>query len=252
MVKMLSIGSGSGGNCFYLEIHGKRILIDLGLSAKMISAGLRKAGTSLEVLDAVLITHTHIDHIRGLPVCSKKIDCPLYMSEISCAKLFAYSPRVLPPGRPLEITDNLKVTTFETSHDCPGSIGFRIDYAGGSFGYATDLGCVTDQIREKLKGVESLVLEANHDVEMLRNGPYPYVLKRRILSESGHLSNDACADAAAFFARNGTNKIFLAHLSRENNTPAIAYDTVTRALAGLHAEVNTLPPDCDLERMLST
>jgi phosphoribosyl 1,2-cyclic phosphodiesterase len=173
------------------------------------------------------------------------------MSEISCAKLFAYSPTVLPPGRPLEITDGIRTTAFETSHDCPGSIGFRIDYPGGSFGYATDLGCVTDQIREKLTGVDSLVLEANHDVEMLRNGPYPYVLKRRILSENGHLSNEACAEAAAFFAGNGTEKIFLAHLSRENNVPVIAAETVNKALGGLPVKVRTLPPECDEEEILS-
>ena len=251
MVRMLSIGSGSGGNCFYLEIQGKRIMIDLGLSARTISTGLRSMGTRLEELDAVLITHTHADHIRGLPVCSKKITCPLFMSEISGAKLFPYSPRILPPERPVEITDGIRVTAFDTLHDCPGSIGFRIDYPGGSFGYATDLGCVTERIREILKGVNSLVLEANHDVEMLRNGPYPYVLKRRVLSESGHLSNDACAEAAAFFAGNGTERIFLAHLSRENNTPGIAAETVNRALGDLRVELRTLPPDCDGEQEFS-
>ena len=251
MVRMLSIGSGSSGNCFYLEIQGKRILIDLGLSARAISAGLRKAGTGLEELDAVLITHTHVDHIRGLSVCSRRIGCPLFMSEISCAKLFAYSPKALPTGRALEITDGIQATAFETSHDCPGSIGFRIDFPGGSFGYATDLGCVTEQILEKLTGVDSLVLEANHDVDMLRNGPYPYVLKRRILSDSGHLSNDACAEAAAFFAENGTEKIFLAQLSRENNLPAIAAKTVNRALGDLPVRVRTLPPGCDEEVILS-
>ncbi|MBO6014438.1 MAG: MBL fold metallo-hydrolase [Oscillospiraceae bacterium] len=251
MIRGLSIGSGSGGNCFYLEINGKRILIDLGLSARTVSAGLRRAGTALEELDAVLITHTHTDHIKGLPVCSKKLTCPLFMSEVSGAKLFSYSPRILPPGRAVEITADIRVTAFETSHDCPGSIGFRIDSPGGSFGYATDLGCMTEEIRETLLGVDSLVLEANHDVEMLRNGPYPYALKRRILSENGHLSNDACAEAAAFFAGNGTERIFLAHLSRENNTPVIAAETVGKALAGLPVELEVLPPGCDGERLLS-
>lgn len=245
MVRALSIGSGSSGNSFYLELNGKKLLIDMGLSARAITAGLRSAGTGLEELDAVLITHTHSDHISALPVCSKKLRCPVYSSELSRSKLFRYDPRVLPPERPVEIAGGVTVTAFETSHDCPGSMGFRIDHPEGSFGYATDLGCVTDRIRQILRGVDTLVLEANHDVQMLRDGPYPYVLKRRILSDGGHLSNDACAEAARWFALQGTRNLFFAHLSRENNSPDRVLETLGEALRETGAVFRILPPVCD-------
>ena len=248
MIKIMSVGSGSSGNCFYLEINGKKLLIDAGLSARTIRNALKTAGTDLDGIDAVLITHTHSDHIKGIEVCSRYIRCPMYMSELSCAGLFRYSPVPLPIERPFEIADGIKVTAFETSHDCPGSIGFRFDFETGSFGYATDLGCVTDRIKNILTGCESIVIESNHDTVMLRNGPYPYVLKRRILSANGHLSNEDCAEAAAYFAHNGTKNIFLAHLSRENNDPQIARDTVAKKLSGCDVNLRVLPvgADCSL------
>ncbi|MBR0352689.1 MAG: MBL fold metallo-hydrolase [Oscillospiraceae bacterium] len=245
MIRLLSVGSGSSGNCFYLEINGKKLLIDLGLPAKTIRNALKTVGCEFGDIDAVLITHTHSDHIRGLAVSRKHLSCPIYSSEISCAALFPFGPVPIPIGRPFEVADGINVTAFETSHDCPGSIGFRFDYEGGAFGYATDLGCMTERIRETLKGCECIVLESNHDTDMLRSGPYPYVLKRRILSDSGHLSNESCAEAAAFFARNGTENLFLAHLSRENNDPETALRTAEEALKSLPVSVRVLSPGCD-------
>ncbi len=245
MIRLLSVGSGSSGNCFYLEINGKKLLIDLGLPAKTIRNALKTVDCEFGDIDAVLITHTHSDHIRGLEVSRKYLRCPLYASELSCAGLFPFAPVPIPVGRAFELMDGINVTAFETSHDCPGSIGFRFDYEGGAFGYATDLGCMTERIRETLKGCESIVLESNHDTDMLRSGPYPYVLKRRILSDSGHLSNECCAEAAEYFARSGTRNIFLAHLSRENNDPETALRTAEEALNGLPVSVRVLPPGCD-------
>ena len=244
MVRVLSVGSGSSGNCFYLEINGKKLMIDVGLPCRTIRAALHSVGTDLGDLDAVLISHTHSDHIRGLDVCRKYITCPVYTSELSRNRLFCFDPVPLPGDRPYELCEGITVSTFETSHDCPGSIGFRFDYDGESFGYATDLGCVTPHIREMLTGCKSIVLESNHDMEMLKNGPYPFVLKRRILSENGHLSNEDCAEAAAFFARNGTRCIFLAHLSKENNDPQVAKYTVERKLEGCDVCLSVLPDNC--------
>lgn len=244
MIRVLSVGSGSSGNCFYLEINGKRLLIDLGLPARTIRNALKTVDCGFGDIDAVLITHTHSDHIRGLAVSRKYLNCPIYASELSCAGMFAFGPVPIPVGRPFEVTDGITVTAFETSHDCPGSIGFRFDYEGGSFGYATDLGCVTGRIREMLTGCRSIVLESNHDTEMLKKGPYPFILKRRILSENGHLSNESCAEAAEYFARNGTENIFLAHLSRENNDPETALKTVGDALKYHAVTVRVLPTDC--------
>ena len=204
MLIIKPIASGSSGNCMYVEINGFRLLIDAGIPAKHIGAGLAEAGVTPAELDAVIITHTHSDHVGGLAVLEKKICCPVYLSELSCAKLYSPEKRVLVPGRREEIGGGVFVTAFETSHDCPGSLGFRLDSGGVSLGYATDLGFVPEEMRELFKGAGHIVIESNHDEEMLKNGPYPFKLKRRILSDAGHLSNRACGEAMAYFAENGT------------------------------------------------
>ena len=150
MIRVLSVGSGSSGNCFFLEINGKKLLIDLGLPAKTIRNALKTVDCEFGDIDAVLITHTHSDHIRGREVSRKYLRCPLYASELSCAGLFPFAPVPIPVGRAFELMDGINVTAFETSHDCPGSIGFRFDYEGGAFGYATDLGCMTDRDRKSV------------------------------------------------------------------------------------------------------
>ena len=164
------------------------------------------------------------------------------MSELSNAKLFLPGTVIMTPGRAARINDRLTVTAAETSHDCPGSLCYRFDSGSESFGYMTDLGHVSEEIRSLMTGAETLVLECNHDVQMLRDGPYPFILKRRILSEAGHLSNDACAKAASGFAADGTRNIYLAHLSRENNTPSKAYDAVSREVDTERVRLTVLNP----------
>lgn len=241
-MRIKCIGSGSGGNSFFLETEGKRFLIDLGLNTKAIVNGLNEVGVVLSELDGVFITHTHSDHTSALPVIKKRLKCPYYMSELSYSKLFLPGTTVLTPGVPLSLSESVFVTAQRTSHDCPGSMCFRFDSAEGSFGFATDLGFLSDEISELMQGVDALVLECNHDVQMLKEGPYPFPLKRRILSDGGHLSNDDCAKAAAGFASSGTGRIFLAHLSQENNTPAKALEAVTRAVDGRHVKLSVLSP----------
>lgn len=241
MIRLMSIGSGSSGNCTYIEINGKKILIDLGLNAKRISAALSGIGIGFQDIDAVFITHTHNDHVSALPVCRKRLECPVYMTEISYITLHTDGVGILTAGESYELLGGIKVTVFDTSHDCPGSVGFRFDAGGSSLGYATDLGYVSDEILNVLTGAETVVLEANHDVTLLKKGPYPYYLKKRILSNNGHLSNDICAETARYLAHNGTKTIFLAHLSRENNTPSIAHDTVKKALEGTDTKLVILP-----------
>lgn len=243
-MKIMAIGSGSSGNCTYLEINGKRLLVDLGLNTKAISCALSKIDVSLSDIDAVIITHTHSDHVSALPVCKKKLCCSFFMSTLSDSKLCVENTVVIPCDRAVAVTEGIQITAFETSHDCPGSLGFRLDYNGGSFGYATDLGFVPDKIRNVLKGCDAVVLECNHDEQMLRDGPYPFLLKRRILSNEGHLSNDACAKTARFLAENGTKSIFLAHLSKENNTPGKAFRTVSSVLDGMDVHLGVLSPTC--------
>ena len=241
-MRIKCIGSGSSGNSFFLEIGGKRFLIDLGLNAKAIVNGLKEADVSLCDLDGVFITHTHSDHTSAVKVIKKRLSCPYYMSELSYATLFLPGTVVITPGVPLLLSGGITVTAQSTSHDCPGSLCYRFDSGEGSFGFATDLGYVSEDIRSMLQGVDYLVLECNHDLQMLKEGPYPYPLKRRILSDAGHLSNIACANAAAEFAKNGTKSIYLAHLSRENNTPQKAFETVAGEVDPQRTKLTVLNP----------
>lgn len=198
--------------------------------------GLRVLGLEPEALSAVFVTHTHADHIAGLPVFMKHYDVPVYASRRTCAGLEYRIAGIGPRLRAVEdgvAVGSLDTVAFSTSHDAPGSCGYRF----GDVGVLTDTGYVTAEAAEVLTGVPLLMLEANHDVEMLRSGPYPLPLRQRILGREGHLSND---DAAAFARESvlaGTREIVLAHLSRENNTPAVALNAVGRALADLDEPV---------------
>lgn len=224
----------------YVEIEDKRIIIDLGVTMKRLTGALSTNGRSFDKLDAILITHAHNDHVKGMEICLKKLSAPIYMSESTKNTLCCENAKILPYRKKTQIAEGLWVTGFRTSHDCPGSMGFVIETERTKLGYATDLGEITDDILNVLTGAECIVLEANHDEEMLRFGPYPMILKKRILSNHGHLSNECCAEAAAVLAERGTKHFLLAHLSRENNTPKTALATVESALGG-SAEAEILP-----------
>ena len=240
-LRILPIASGSTGNCMLVELEGRRLLIDLGVTAKMLSSALSVNGLSCQDIEAVLVTHTHTDHVKGLDVCMKRIAAPLYMSGTSKDVLLCERAEPIPYWRETEIIPGVKVTAFRTSHDCLGSVGFRIEVGRSVLGYATDLGIITEDIMELLSGADAIVIEANHDEEMLRYGRYPVFLKKRILSDHGHLSNDACAEAVARFAEKGTKHFFLAHLSQENNRPDVALDCVRKATAGMDVTIQVLP-----------
>ena len=240
-VRILPIASGSTGNSMLVELEGRRILIDLGVTAKRLSSALAANGLSFRDIEAVLVTHTHTDHVKGLDACMKKIAAPLYMSGTSMDRLACERAETVPYYRETEIVRGVKVTAFRTSHDCLGSVGFRIQAGRTVLGYATDLGVVTEDIMALLAGADVIVIEANHDEEMLWSGPYPVFLKKRILSDHGHLSNDACAEAVARLAEQGTKRFFLAHLSQENNRPELALECVRKAAAGMDVTVEALP-----------
>jgi phosphoribosyl 1,2-cyclic phosphodiesterase len=187
-------------------------------------------------ISGVLITHEHSDHISGLETLVKGRETPIYAPRTVAARLCGMKPdledyiRVIPVGEVFAI-GSLHVTAFHTSHDTDESVGYRIQ-GEGVYAHATDTGCVTEEIREALLGADTVLLESNHDEEMLRYGPYPFYLKRRILSDRGHLSNAACALFARELAESGTRQIILGHLSRENNTPAKAMAETGQALLG--------------------
>lgn len=236
-----TLSSGSQGNCLLLSDGGTHILVDAGISTRRIKTGLARLGLSMDDLDGILITHEHTDHISGLATLIKHHAVPLYASP-GTARQLAYrlagvEPLLLPrdPGTEFCI-GSCRVTAFATSHDAAQSMDYRID-GSGSVGILTDTGYVTPEAEEVLPGVGMLVLESNHDVDRLRSGPYPYPLKQRVLGSQGHLSNEDAAAFAARMAACGTECIVLAHLSKENNTPQLAYDAVDRALRAGGAQV---------------
>lgn len=241
MLRILPVASGSTGNCMLLEIDGRLLVIDLGVSASMLRSAMSANGFAWEDVDAVLITHTHSDHIRGLGVCMKRIHAPIFMSHTSKNTLMLESAAALNYSARTEILPDLWVTAIPTSHDCPGSVGFLIETSDTRFGYLTDLGVIPEGVTDLFSGCDCIVLESNHDEEMLRYGPYPAYLKKRILSEHGHLSNEACAEALALFAERGTGCFCLAHLSRENNRPSLALESARKATAGRNVQLEVLP-----------
>ncbi len=236
-----SLYSGSKGNSVLIESDSAKILIDAGKSARALCTALSSIGKSIDEIDAIFITHEHSDHIAALDVLLKKHKIPVHTVEASAKKmllkgLWDYADLIVShaPIYSVKIGD-MVVTSFDTPHDSEYSVGYRIEIGEGSdrsvIGYATDIGYITDTIKLALGGCESVVLECNHDVDMLMNGPYPYDLKLRIKSKRGHLSNDDCALFASELCFVGTKNILLAHLSEENNDPSLAYDTVFGAIS---------------------
>lgn len=230
-MEFCTLASSSAGNAALVRHENTCILIDAGISCRRIAQSLAQLSLTLAELDAILITHEHIDHVRGLATLLKKCDAPLYASFGTAGALNCPASRMRAFAADDTFTVGaLRVRPFRTSHDARESVGYRIDCGGGSFAVLTDTGFVTDEARAAACGADMLLLEANHDAEMLKTGPYPYYLKQRILGEYGHLSNDAAADFALECAARGTSDILLAHLSGENNTPQLAEYTVGRRL----------------------
>ena len=230
-----TLASGSEGNCLLISHGTTHILVDAGISMRRIKTSLAQLGLTMDHIDAILLTHEHSDHTCALTTLCKHHTTPLYASRGTasqlCYRIAGIQPqlRVVDRGAVFTVGD-CRVTVFSTSHDSRESVDYRIDCPDGSIGILTDTGYVTDEAADALTGVELLVLESNHDVDWLRSGPYPYYLKERILGLQGHLSNEDAARFAVAMAQRGTQQIVLAHLSRENNTPARALETVQRAL----------------------
>lgn len=234
--------SGSRGNCTFIRAGGASILIDAGKSARALCTALKQIGVEIDSIDAIFITHEHNDHISALRTLSHKHSIPIHML-LGSALIFRHSQDeklcnnlVIYNGREFE-TDvkGLHVKAFPTPHDSQAAVGYRLSFKDEdgqeiAIACSTDTGCVTEAMRENLKGCHAVVMESNHDVEMLMCGPYPYDLKRRIRSKEGHLSNADCAAFACELCESGTEHIMLAHLSEENNLPTLAYNEVYGAI----------------------
>ena len=251
MTTVHTLASGSSGNALLLSCGGSHVLLDAGISCRRVTAALRELGLEPGSLSAILITHTHADHISGLQTLLKRCSAPVFATERAGRELAWRLPAAAARLAALDFGSTqpigeFSVTAVPTSHDAPGSCGFRLDTEDGSVGVLTDTGYVTGEAAEILEGVDLAVLEANHDTDTLQSGPYPYYLKQRILGPQGHLSNADAARFAAALAENGASEIILAHLSRENNTPAMAQTAVEQALsaAGVSPLLSVAPRDC--------
>lgn len=233
-MRLLSIASGSSGNCIYIGNDDTHILIDTGISGKRIEAGLNSIGLSGKDMDAVFVTHEHIDHIGGLGVFSRKWNVPIYatagtMHGIVCCKSVGMVDQDLYQiihDKENVTVGSLTINPIRVSHDAAEPTAYRVSDASHSMAVMTDLGYYTDEIVESLQGVEALLLESNHDINMLQVGPYPYYLKQRILGNKGHLSNEACGRLLSKVMHDDLKGVLLGHLSNENNLPELAYESV--------------------------
>ena len=246
MNSVYTLYSGSSGNSVYFNLCGHEFLIDAGKSARTLCRALQDIGTDISSIEAIFITHEHTDHIGALDVLTKKHHIPVHICGRSASKLKTVGGMGLrdcmvehPPVFSINLGEDIRISSFVTPHDSLESVGYRIEYNDGdegetvkrSIGIATDIGKVTDSIRDGLKGCRDVILESNHDLEMLMCGPYPEQLKMRIMSERGHLSNSDCASFAAELCENGTKNLLLAHLSEENNDPSLALSEVRASVA---------------------
>ena len=239
MARIYPICSSSSGNCTFIGTRGHGILIDAGCSFSALCNALAEIGTTPDDIEALFITHEHSDHIKAVPMIAKKTGIPIFASAGTIAALMNDNRNPLPSGA--HIYDILQesyrsadflVEGFPISHDCAQGLGYAVTYGKRRLAVCTDTGYVTPEAEQKLLGCEAVLLEANYDPELLRrNLRYPPQLKRRIMSEEGHLSNEAAAEFAVKLALSGTKHFILGHLSRENNTPATAETCVEKALA---------------------
>lgn len=255
--KIVTLYSGSGGNAIYVRVGETVILIDAGKNAKTLCRSLCEIGADIADVQAIFVTHEHSDHVSALEVLSKKHDFPIHIMEKSAARFDRLPPSPLHEhlvrheGMFCETVGDVTVSSFRTPHDSRMSVGYRISFCDEdgehTLGIATDIGYVSDSVREGLSGCEAVVLESNHDVDMLMDGPYPYDLKLRIRSNRGHLSNADSATLAASLAEEGTRAFLLAHLSEENNDPALALDEAVQAISDPSVWVSVAAPDSPTE-----
>lgn len=248
--RICSLASGSSGNCLVVETEKTRILVDGGLSGKKITEGLKEIQIDIKKVDAILVTHEHIDHIQGVGVLSRKYDLPIWANqptwkvmEKSLGKLKEENKCVLEENKLLEIGD-LQVESFPIFHDAVKPVGYSVYQQEKKVTLITDTGHIDDKLEKALVDSDLIVMESNHDVEMLKTGSYPYYLKRRIMGEKGHLSNEQAGEALSRVVGGKTKQVLLAHLSKENNFPELAHLTVKNILENNGIEIHK---DLDLE-----
>ena len=233
-MRLCSIASGSSGNCIYIGDERTHLLVDTGISKKKVEQGLSLLDIKGEELKGIFVTHEHIDHIQGLGVFCRKYRTPVFATKGTiegirrCSSLGKLPEGILHEIRIDEefMLGGLAVTPFAISHDANEPSGYRIEGGGKAAAVATDLGTYDSYVIEKLKNLDGIVLEANHDTHMLEVGPYPYPLKQRVMGDTGHLSNELSGRLLCAILHDGLKAVVLGHLSKENNYAELAYETV--------------------------
>lgn len=234
------LASGSKGNCTYVETNNAKILIDVGINCLRIKKELAKIDVNVEELDGILISHTHSDHISGLSSIIKKLDIQVFITE----KLYDNIKKIVPPDN-IEVIDDkfnindLSIDLINASHDVP-AFGFILDDGENSLVYLTDTGYINRKYFELTKNKTVYIIESNHDEKMLMEGRYPYILKQRVISDKGHLSNRYTGKYLNKTIGDNTKYIILAHLSENNNTPELAFEQVKEELEGNSFDIHNL------------
>ena len=244
MAKLVPLFSGSQGNSYYIASGGKGILIDVGRSAKQMITALNDNNIDISTVQAIFITHEHTDHAKGVRVFANKYSIPVFstfgtnqaMKSLNLVDEKTDCHIISNSGVDL---DTMHVDSFRISHDCAEGCGYKVTMNDVKFALATDLGYLSEEVENALTGCDAVVIESNHDVRMLQMGSYPYHLKRRIMSDIGHLSNVVCAEFLPKLVKSGTKRFVLAHLSRENNMPEIAYQESLNELTAQGMELNS-------------
>ena len=228
-MRFVVLSSGSKGNTTYVECGHTKILIDIGNRCKYVVSKLKGIGVDAKDIDGILLTHTHVDHVSGLRVFLNKYSTMVYMTEGMKEDLSYVSSFQIISLDGFSIGD-FRVDVIRTSHDAPDSVGYVLYGDGKKIVYITDTGYINEKYFSLLSDADAYILESNHDIEMLSNSKYPFRLRQRILSDKGHISNYDCSRYLSSFLGNHTKCVVLAHLSEENNTPELAYDTLMERL----------------------
>jgi phosphoribosyl 1,2-cyclic phosphodiesterase len=233
-LRFLSIGSGSSGNCYYFGNAFQGILIDAGISSRTVRKSLKEIGVEFSQILGIFVSHDHVDHIKALGTFGEKFNMPVYATakthdgierSYSVTQKLDGSRRYLEPGQIVQVGD-FTVSPYSVSHDASESVCFQLGYKSHKVLIATDLGCINDDVCSLIRQSDIVILEANYDAEMLMDGSYPYYLKQRIVSDTGHLCNSQTGKALADNWHPELKNIFLCHLSKDNNHPELALKTV--------------------------
>ena len=236
--RLCPIASGSSGNCTFIQAGERKILVDIGISGKKVTEGLSLIDIDPTTIEGIFITHEHVDHIRGVGIFSRKYDTPIYATQRAWDKMLAenmlgavkeHNIKILEKEKYLQL-EALQILPYGIYHDAVDPVGYIFEYEGKKITLATDIGMIDERIKEYLQGSNGILLEFNHDISMLEAGGYPFYLKKRILSDVGHLNNELAAQTLGEIYHSEMKWAILGHLSKENNVPDLAYLTAKQAL----------------------